>query len=222
MDTLLLQAIGPLQSWGVQSHFTMRDSGLEPSKSGIIGMICCALGRDRCSPIEDLTKLKLGVRVDREGLLSRDFHIVQDVMVPKGKGKKDSIITNRYYLAGAAFLVGLSGELELLAHINAALQKPKWPIFLGRKAYSPSVPVWLPDGVKENQDLETALSSYGWIVPAYSEKMPETLRVVQDDPLGEQIRNDVPISFAERKFTSRRVNTKFIPAPKSFAAEVEA
>jgi CRISPR system Cascade subunit CasD len=40
MGTLLLQLIGPMQSWGVQSHFTIRDTGLEPSKSG--GWACCA------------------------------------------------------------------------------------------------------------------------------------------------------------------------------------
>ena len=47
MSTLLLRLAGPMQSWGTQSRFTIRDSGLEPSKSGVIGLLCAALGKPR-------------------------------------------------------------------------------------------------------------------------------------------------------------------------------
>ena len=47
MTTLLLRCIGPLQSWDTQSRFDVRTTGREPSKSGIIGLICAALGRPR-------------------------------------------------------------------------------------------------------------------------------------------------------------------------------
>ena len=47
MHTLLLRLAGPMQSWGTQSRFTIRDTGLEPSKSGIIGLLCAALGKPR-------------------------------------------------------------------------------------------------------------------------------------------------------------------------------
>ena len=40
MSTLLLRLAGPMQSWGVQSRFSVRDTGLEPSKSGVIGLLC--------------------------------------------------------------------------------------------------------------------------------------------------------------------------------------
>ena len=39
MGTLLMRIAAPMQSWGTQSNFTVRDTGLEPSKSGIIGLI---------------------------------------------------------------------------------------------------------------------------------------------------------------------------------------
>ena len=107
MGTLLMRIAAPMQSWGTQSNFTVRDTGLEPSKSGIIGLICAALGRPRSANLADLSELKMGVRIDREGVIKRDFHIVQDVLLGKGKGTKDSIITNRYFLADAVFLVGL-------------------------------------------------------------------------------------------------------------------
>ena len=47
MNTLLLRLAGPMQSWGTQSRFTIRDTGYEPSKSGVIGLLCAALGKPR-------------------------------------------------------------------------------------------------------------------------------------------------------------------------------
>ena len=39
---LLLDA--PLQSWGFASRFQRRTTGLHPTKSGVIGLICCRDG----------------------------------------------------------------------------------------------------------------------------------------------------------------------------------
>jgi len=43
MPTLLLRLAGPMQSWGLSSRFTIRDTSLEPSKSGVLGLLCAAL-----------------------------------------------------------------------------------------------------------------------------------------------------------------------------------
>ncbi len=51
MSVLLLRLAGPLQSWGTQSRFRVRDTGREPSKSGVIGLLCTALGRPRTAPL---------------------------------------------------------------------------------------------------------------------------------------------------------------------------
>ena len=72
MHTLLLRLSGPLQSWGVQSRFSIRDTGLEPSKSGVVGLLCAALGRPRSAPVDDLAALQMGVRVDQQGHLTYD------------------------------------------------------------------------------------------------------------------------------------------------------
>src|SRR5258706_11213757 len=74
MSTLLLRLAAPMQSWGTQSRFVVRDTGLEPSKSGVIGLLCAALGRPREAPMEDLARLRMGVRVDREGVMQTDYH----------------------------------------------------------------------------------------------------------------------------------------------------
>ena len=49
---LALRLEGPLQSWGFESQFSRRNSGLWPSKSGILGMCCAAMGVDRGSERE--------------------------------------------------------------------------------------------------------------------------------------------------------------------------
>jgi len=41
---LLLWLEGPLQAWGADSRFGRRDSLDFPTKSGILGLLCCALG----------------------------------------------------------------------------------------------------------------------------------------------------------------------------------
>jgi len=127
MNTLLMRLVAPMQSWGIQSHYSVRDTGTEPSKSGVIGLICAALGRERTADVEDLARLRMGVRVDREGTIQCDYHIAQDVLSSDTKSRKPSITSRRYYLADAAFLVGLEGEdLSLLEQIHHALAKPVW------------------------------------------------------------------------------------------------
>jgi len=149
MSTLLIRLQAPMQSWGISSHFTNRDTGREPSKSGVIGLVCAALGRPRDADISDLNSLKMGVRVDREGNQQKDFHIAQDILKASGKDTKNSEVSDRYYLADAAFLVGLEGSPELLAKIYDALKSPHWVLYLGRKAFPPGRPVWLKDGLRD-------------------------------------------------------------------------
>lgn len=224
MNTLLLRFIAPMQSWGIQSHYSVRDTGAEPSKSGVIGLICAALGRERTADVQDLARLRMGVRVDREGVIRSDYHIAQDVLSSDTKSKKGSITSTRYYLADAAFLVGLEGDdLTLLEQIHQALAQPVWALYLGRKAFVPSEPVYLPDGLRCGETLEQALENYGWICPPRmigSDGIPHRVRLVIESPNGEQIRPDVPVSFARRRFSSRRVSQRMIDAPQFFAEVV--
>jgi len=211
MNTLLIRLSAPMQSWGTQSRFDIRDTGLEPSKSGVIGLICAALGRPRQAPIDDLSELKMGVRVDREGRILRDFHTAGKGGYMKAKGdieKKNLIVSTRYYLSDAVFLVGLEGEFYILEKIQQALKHPVWSLYLGRKAFPPSEPVWLEDGLKENKILLQALKEYP---PLIKEQNTSTqLRLILEDDHGEQVRMDQPISFDIRKFMPRQVRTQFI------------
>jgi CRISPR system Cascade subunit CasD len=129
MHTLLMRLAGPMQSWGTQSRFGVRDTGLEPSKSGVIGLLCAALGRGRAEPVDDLAELVMGVRVDREGAPERDYQTAQNV-ARAGGGTQETVLSTRDYLADADFLVGLAGnDLGLLRRLDGALDEPVWALF---------------------------------------------------------------------------------------------
>ncbi len=216
MNTLLLRLSGPMQSWGVQSHFGVRDTGLEPSKSGVLGLVCAAMGIDRGddASLSELALYKMGVRVDREGALKVDYHTAKNVL-KAGGDLKNTELSNRYYLADALFLAGLEGDnLVLLEHIHAALHNPVWPLFLGRKAFVPGEPVWLADGLKPGVDLLDALKNYPYLGRPTSE---ERLRVVVEDLDGGILRADQPLSYQTRRFGPRRLTSNFIPIPTTIA-----
>jgi CRISPR system Cascade subunit CasD len=208
-----------MQAWGSQSRFTERETEREPTKSGVIGLVCAALGRGREEDVSDLAALRLGVRVDQEGRLERDYHTAG------GEDRKvgGTVPTNRYYLADADFLVGLEGpERGFLEQIEAALRAPRWQLYLGRKAFVPTVPPALPGGGLRDLDLRTALEAEPWpLVPRVwrgrEGQLPavQRLRLVLEVPLeevGRQLRLDQPFgaAYATRRFHPRGVSYNYI------------
>ena len=221
MATLLLRLQGPMQAWGVQSRFGVRDTGREPSKSGVIGLLCAALGRDRSELVNDLAELKMGVRIDKPGRVMMDFHTAKDVLransEPGKKPKiKDTELSRRYYLADATFLVGLeSKNIPFLEELYAALRNPVWMLFLGRKAFVPSPPVYLPDGLRREEDMGEAFRTYPWLgenekeYAKLSREQDNQIRLILESEEGESQTNDQPISFAERQFAPRRMRVEW-------------
>lgn len=208
--TLLLRLKAPMQSWGISSRFSIRDTGKEPTKSGVIGLLCAALGisRDEANleneQFKELTKLKMNVRVLSEGIMQKDYHTAQYVAKAAGGKPKETELSTRWFLADADFLVGLESEdFSFLEHLQNALKKPKWQIFLGRKAFVPSVPVYFAkDGLQEG-DSETILRTFE------VENVEEDQRLIIEDENGSETRQDVPLDFAKRRFSLRRVRTDF-------------
>lgn len=215
MPTLLLRLAGPMQSWGTISRFDQRDTGKEPSKSGVIGLLAAALGIDRenWTDLEPLTTLAMGVRHDRPGVPKRDYQTAQNIISADRSKVHETAVTTRDYLADAVFLVGLEGEdLTLLERAHAALQNPVWPLALGRKSYVPSESVWLEGGVKDAPVLE-ALTAWPWIAtPRRYESAPERLLVSMESQDGSgALRMDQPLSsFAERRFGARYVRAEWV------------
>lgn len=227
MPTLLLRLEGPMQSWGTTSRFDQRDTGKEPSKSGVIGLIAAALGIDRgnWTDLEPLTRMSMGVRHDRPGLPMRDYQTagcasVDTIIKANGAQSRDGVVSQRFYLADAAFLVGLeSSDMALIKKIHAALQNPVWPLALGRKSYVPSETVWLNDGVQEGP-LRSVLERRRWVVsPRKWEKEPKELLVSYEsaDGIGALRMDQLLSSFADRRFGARFVSFEWIPFPQGGA-----
>jgi CRISPR system Cascade subunit CasD len=149
--------------------------------------------------------LRMGVRVDREGTLLRDYHTAQNVYRAKG-GIKPTELSTRYYLGDACFLVGLEGEPSLLAALHAALRDPVWALFLGRRAFPPGEPIWLADGLREGNLMET-LSTYPWL-----KGKPKTfplVRMIIEGDNGDEVRPDQPLSFLPRRYAPRRIVNEY-------------
>jgi CRISPR system Cascade subunit CasD len=138
MATLMIRLCGPMQSWGVRSRYDYRDTWPYPTKSGVLGLLCAALGRDRHEPIDDLAALRMGVRVDRPGTLKVDYQTASQVLTSEF-ALRDTVQSWRSYLSDAAFLVGLEGDDSLLSQCYEALLRPRWPLFFwGARATCPA------------------------------------------------------------------------------------
>jgi CRISPR system Cascade subunit CasD len=202
MPTLLMRFVAPMQSWGTRSQFDDRDTDGEPSKSGVIGLVCAALGvvREDTERTLELAALRMGVRVDQPGRRLTDYHTA------RMSAKSGTVQTWRHYLSHAAFLVGLEGtNRELLTAAHAALRNPVFPLSLGRKSFVPSLPVWMPDGLRD-EALEVALKTYPGISRFDGDAEPGTRFVLETDYPTGSLRFDQPLSnFAERKFGIRYV-----------------
>lgn len=209
MYTLLLKLSGPLQSWGTDSKFDNRRTESAPSKSGIIGMIAAALGRRRDADLSDLNNLEYGVRADCPGTAIVDYHTAKSPVDEKLK-----FVTYRYYIADAAFLVGISSDdAAVLEMIEQALKHPVYPLYLGRRSCPPDQPLVL--GLVE-QSLTESLMHYPWLGSRKNNvQKPKFLKVYLEGRSGGIVRKlrDVPQSFnpENRRFHTRLVTESLIP-----------
>lgn len=76
--TVVIRLDGPMQAWS-RANRTHGGGGRRPTqdhptKTGVIGLIANALGRDRADPIDDLTALTYAARTDRGGTIEVDYH----------------------------------------------------------------------------------------------------------------------------------------------------
>lgn len=200
-NTLFLRLEAPLQSWGERARWSIRDTALEPTKSGVVGMLGCAVGISDDEALRELSRaLRVGVRCDRPGTIIEDYHtVVGGVMSAEGKVKRnattkepETVVSQRSYLCDASFLVAVQSAPEWIARLAEAVQAPHWPIFLGRKCCVPARPVF--DGTSYHESLEDALRMHE----------PKQTRAVLECSPGEGVmRRDEINSNARRTFLPR-------------------
>lgn len=226
---LLLWLEAPLQAWGHDSRFGRRDSLDFPTKSGVLGLLCCARGaggeeRDWLAAWANLDMQVEGyVANDRVGEplprlpLLRDFHMVgsgyddadpwQNLLIPKtNEGKKavggGTKMTYRYYLQDMAYAVALEAPAEQVDGVTNTLKSPVWDLYLGRKACVPTEFIF--QGV--HATAEDALNAGRRL--ADTKRRSKALRVLQGEGDGDLLTlNDVPLQFGPHKHYRDRLVT---------------
>lgn len=200
-QSLLLHLHGPLQAWGPAGAGNHRNTLAHPTRSGVVGLLGCALGlaRDsvRLGELDDA--VSFAVRIDAPGTHVRDFRtatVAKDVHpdrqdLPRGaalaraRGDRRAVraamveqvpgtetkIGVDGFRQDARFTVALGGPDDLLAELAQALRSPRWPLFLGRR--SCPAPFDLCGGVVDGDPLDV-LSTLQWQVP------PGLRRTVRD------------------------------------------
>ena len=217
MKTLLLWLEAPLQSWGAGSRYGRRDTLPFPTRSGILGLLCCAMGRggeqrEWLSSMKHLPQTTVAFApMDRHGRperhpLLQDFHMVgsgydssdpwQDMLIPKktdgkrpvGSGTK---LTFRYYLQDMAYACTLVVPEAMEEELKAGLVAPVWPICLGRRSCVPSDIVYRGFFEQESE----ALTYAGTIATAKHRKAVFKVIPGPHEEGNVMSVNDVPISF---------------------------
>jgi len=201
-NTLFLRLEGPLQAWGTNdSKFGIRRSYAYPTRSGVSGLICSALGCSRAeagtSWLPRMLHCRMGIRIDRPGYRWWDYHTVgagmkmpiaeapppsdgrSDPQKPKVKTKPGAMLTRREYLADASFLVALQGEPDLISILAEAIAHPKWTLYLGRKSCPPATPI-LACPPEYYPDLLSALKSPVLAPLRDATESPEPITLIRD------------------------------------------
>ncbi|KTF04575.1 type I-E CRISPR-associated protein Cas5/CasD [Trueperella bernardiae] len=164
---------GPLQSWaGASVTGNIVHTELEPTRSGLVGLLAGACGYYRGEWPSWLDDLVFIVRNDNRGMLTDDFQTINPPTVekefkrglsialgrsirakdalthtpagPTKKGARTAVIT-RTYIANGEFLVQITSN-EHVDQIREALKNPVFTSYLGRKAFAPTFPFVLGEG----------------------------------------------------------------------------
>lgn len=214
---LALYFDAPLQSWGYASKFDRRTTLGHPTRSGVIGLLCAAMGIDRTDAV-GLNRLESALTIEVYAFVLggrlTDYHTVGGGYDPKREAQKISrkasggtgttVQTWREYLEDSRFGVLVSGETSLISELAAALQDPVWGVWLGRKACIPASRVFEGVHADETAAREALRTASGGLSPA------RAIREVDVFDDGTDTIMDRPLDFSSnsRRFAPRRIRVE--------------
>ncbi|GLU49938.1 type I-E CRISPR-associated protein Cas5/CasD [Nocardiopsis ansamitocini] len=222
---LALRLAGPLQSWGAASRFARRFTEHAPTKSGVLGLLAAAQGRDRAADLSDLTALRFGVRVDQRGTRIRDYQTATHFVTGKSMP-----VSERFYLADAVFVAAVEGDAALVEDLHRAVRAPVYLPYLGRRSCPPSRP--LDIGLYPDSTVERVLGDVEWQAAEWHRRSSRKEQSIPLDTLvdaapgDERVDSlrDLPLSFdpLHRRYALRgvRPGTVELPNPEARAATV--
>jgi CRISPR system Cascade subunit CasD len=211
-----------------------------PTKSGVLGMVCAAMGAAKGSPREREVLAAFSVpgmvavcmprRVRGRQVAVRrltDYHTILNTRTADSpKPRPDQTVQSwRDYLLDARFVVLLPGAPEMVVEAARALGDPVWGIWFGRKACVPAAPVLVVDeklqaspGVYSSRDAAwSAALAFARLLDGEGALAPDTrlteLACVMDAEgfaEGTDTWNDTPLGFG-RSDSSGVEGRTFIP-----------
>lgn len=159
-EFLLFTLHAPLMSWGAITVGENRGTWDRPSRSAVLGLVAAALGLTREAQADhDALDAGYGVavRLDAPGIPMEDFHTAQTVAVAEARklgattrarllsaARLETILSRRAYRQDAIATVAMwarAGARWPLAELAAALRRPVFTLYAGRKANALGLPL---------------------------------------------------------------------------------
>ena len=158
MEVLLFTLYAPVAAYGDHGARTSRrGSWARPTRTATLGLVAAALGIERSAHEDHLglhEGLGFAVRVDGTGASLTDYHTFQvgfgdhlqvtRMRADELRGGTKTTITHREYRTDSLHTVGLwkrgNGSWNL-DQICAAIQRPHWVLYLGRRCCVPALPL---------------------------------------------------------------------------------
>ena len=158
-ELLVFRLFAPFASWGEVAVGEVRPSAIRPTRSALLGLLAAALGLDRGNDDAHAALAagtRLAVRLDQPGVALTDYHTInwrrprREVVLTRAdelrapRHELSTIQSRRYYRCDSAATVAVAEHGEPrwpLAALAAALERPVFPLYLGRKACPPALPL---------------------------------------------------------------------------------
>lgn len=227
MDFLVFQLQAPVVAWGDAAVGEFRPTQDAPGLSSLVGLLGAALGLRRENDAAHAA-LRDGygyaVGLQHAGPLLRDYHTAQ---VPSQASLKkrphasrrdelalprddlNTILSTRDYRQDFACLVAIQAQAVApysLAELADVLQRPRFVLYMGRKACPPAAPLF-PQIIAANT-AEAALEDYRRGLAARLDALDETraaYRLLAPSPLERLIWSDgIRVDRAPDLTTSRK------------------
>lgn len=160
-ELLIFRLFGPFASWGEAAVGEVRPTATRPTRSALLGLLGAALGLERDAGdgphLELSAALRFAVRIDSPGLPAVDYQTInyrkpdrKELMPTRAdelRVRRDLLSTTqswRHYRCDAVFTVaaaatGAAGPS--LGTLREALDRPVFPLSLGRKSCVPALPL---------------------------------------------------------------------------------
>ncbi len=162
MKYCVFRLYSPLASWGDIAVGGERRSTRHPSKSAIIGIVAAALGIKRNEEEKQNAlseNIGFGIKLINPGIILKDFHTAQVPDQDKKINyytrrdeiklnplKLNTVLSRREYICDSLSIIAIWIKDELksdisLSQIRAAMEKPFFQLYLGRKSCPPANPL---------------------------------------------------------------------------------